>query len=249
VLVDFSVVEPAPELCGISRSGRRPRVDRDREVSLVRESPSGRLSAQSRRRDDEEQSSSVAREQPEPRDWSPEPSHSARALRTEERRMIAAVKRNQRFLIVVSVLALLGALCFGAAIWQLHQRRAHPPTFPVAKRVVKPVVQTPRPAPPPPQPVVVTPEPAPAPPIRWDAPPTRRYAGFLTVRANVPSIVFIDGARVRAHTPLHRYPVRPGRRHVVLEAIATGDRQEFTVAIRRGRSRMVQALDLKGAPR
>jgi hypothetical protein len=71
----------------------------------------------------------------------------------------------------------------------------------------------------------------------------------LSVRSNVPAYVYVDGARVRHHTPLRRYRVRPGRRKIALEAISTGDRREFTVVISRGRSRTIQELDLKGAPR
>jgi serine/threonine-protein kinase len=92
------------------------------------------------------------------------------------------------------------------------------------------------------------PKPAPAPEIEWDSPPPRRQAGFLNVRATVPAYVYVDGARVRRHTPLRRYRVRPGRRKIAVEAIATGDRHEFTVVISRGRVRTIQELGLKGAP-
>ena len=105
--------------------------------------------------------------------------------------------------------------------------------------------------PPPPRPVVAPVKKVAPPPaaITWDDPPSRRQAGYLNVRSNVPAYVYIDGARVRQHTPLRRYRVRPGHRKIVVEAISTGDRHEFTVVIVRGRLRAVEDRDLKGAPR
>jgi hypothetical protein len=160
--------------------------------------------------------------------------------------MLAAVKRNRSFLLVVSGLSLLGALCFGAAIWKLNSNRGKPDPRPVAIPTLPP-----RPAPPPPKKVapVRTVAPAPAPPVEWDSPPSRRQAGYLNVRANVPAYVYVDGARVRQRTPLRHYRVRPGRRKIAIEAIATGDRREFTVVISRGRQRTIQELGLKGRPR
>lgn len=242
VIEDFSVVEPAPELT-VSRSGRRPREAGEASIS------------QSRSVSPRPARPRVERREPWPE---PEPAYAPsedlapqgeRPLRTEERRMLAAVKRNRSFLLVVSGLSLLGALCFGMAIWKLNSHRSKPDPRPPAR-----VAVAVRPPPPPPVRVAPAkvkapaPKPAPAPEIEWDSPPPRRQAGFLNVRANVPAYVYVDGARVRRHTPLRRYRVRPGRRKIAVEAIATGDRHEFTVVISRGRVRTIQELGLKGAP-
>jgi hypothetical protein len=239
VIEDFSVVEPVGEPASelsISRSGKRPR-----DATAVR-APSPRDAAEPPR--------------PDWRNTAPEPDEDApgleadRPLRTDERRIVAAARRNRRFLLTVSGLSLLGALCFAGAIWKLNSTRGRP-----GQTDVHPVTP-PQPAPepraaPPPRPVVAPVKKVAPPPvsITWDDPPARRQAGYLNVRANVPAYVYIDGARVKQHTPLRRYRVRPGHRKIVVEAVSTGDRHEFTVVIQRGRTRSLEELDLKGAPR
>lgn len=241
VIEDFSREEPLPELT-VTRSGKRRRAPP--EVSLGREPTWGRLEPKRE-----------GRSAPQPRAPVPAPvpasapPPTARAPRTDERRMLEAVRRNQRWLLAVSGLALLGALGFAAAIWKLRSERSRgvpkSVTPPPVVRVQSPSVPAqstaasaaaPRAAKPPPQ-------------LAWDAPPPRREAGFLDVRSNVQASVSIDGARAREHTPLHRYRVRPGQRKIVVEALATGDRRELTVTVIRGSSASVEVVDLKGGPR
>jgi len=240
VIEDFSVVERVPELASeqsISRSGKRPR-----DATAVR-SPPPREAAEAPRPD-------WRNAAPDPDDQEAQAFEPDRPLRTDERRIVAAARRNRRFLLTVSGLSLLGALCFAAAIWKLNSSRGRAAQTDV-HTVSPPPAQAQPPKPPPPPRPAVAPVKKVAPPaaITWDDPPSRRQAGYLNVRSNVPAYVYIDGARVRQHTPLRRYRVRPGHRKVVVEAISTGDRHEFTVVIVRGRTRAVEDRDLKGAPR
>jgi hypothetical protein len=77
--------------------------------------------------------------------------------------------------------------------------------------------------------------------LEWDSPP-RKGAGFLSVSSNVPSIVYIDGRRVRQPAPLKRYPVHAGVRKVSVVAADTLDRRDFTLRFNRGQSRKLDKL-------
>ncbi|HYR54733.1 MAG TPA: protein kinase [Myxococcaceae bacterium] len=77
--------------------------------------------------------------------------------------------------------------------------------------------------------------------LEWDSPP-RKGAGFLTVSSRVPSIVYVDGRRVRQPAPLKRYPVQAGVRKISVVAADTLDRRDFTLRFNRGQSRRLDKL-------
>lgn len=74
----------------------------------------------------------------------------------------------------------------------------------------------------------------------FDEPPSKRAAGFLTVTSDLPASVYIDGLKVRRRTPLFRYPVQPGDRKIVIEAVSTLERRPFQLTIKRGQTTRVQ---------
>jgi serine/threonine protein kinase len=85
--------------------------------------------------------------------------------------------------------------------------------------------------------------------LDWDSPP-RKGAGFLSVSSNVPSIVYIDGRRVRQPAPLKRYPVQTGVHRISVVAADTFDRRDFTLRFNRGQSRKLdKVFDRQSAER
>jgi serine/threonine-protein kinase len=77
--------------------------------------------------------------------------------------------------------------------------------------------------------------------LEWDSPP-RKGAGYLSVSSGVPSIVYVDGRRVRQPAPLKRYPVQAGVRKISVVAADTLDRRDFTLHFNRGQSRKLEKL-------
>jgi len=77
--------------------------------------------------------------------------------------------------------------------------------------------------------------------LEWDSPP-RKGVGYLTVSSGVPSIVYVDGRRVRQPAPLKRYPVQAGVRKISVVAADTLDRRDFTLRFNRGQSRKLDKL-------
>jgi len=77
--------------------------------------------------------------------------------------------------------------------------------------------------------------------LEWDSPP-RKGAGYLSVSSGVPSIVYVDGRRVRQPAPLKRYPVQAGVRKISVVAADTLDRRDFTMRFNRGQSRKLDKL-------
>jgi len=120
-------------------------------------------------------------------------------------------------------------------------------TAPAAKAL--PVVAAEVASPAPPTPVAdkksVQPSAAPhvalEPLLEWDSPP-RKGAGYLSVSSGVPSIVYVDGRRVRQPAPLKRYPVQAGVRKISVVAADTLDRRDFTMRFNRGQSRKLDKL-------
>ncbi len=77
--------------------------------------------------------------------------------------------------------------------------------------------------------------------LEWDSPP-RKGVGYLSVSSGVPSIVYVDGRRVRQPAPLKRYPVQAGVRKISVVAADTLDRRDFTMRFNRGQSRKLDKL-------
>jgi|GEM_PF-3374745 len=77
--------------------------------------------------------------------------------------------------------------------------------------------------------------------LEWDSPP-RKGVGYLTVSSSVPSIVYVDGRRVRQPAPLKRYPVQAGVRKISVVAADTQDRRDFTLHFNRGQSRKLDKV-------
>jgi serine/threonine-protein kinase len=64
-------------------------------------------------------------------------------------------------------------------------------------------------------------------------PVPKERAAFLSLSSDVAAVVYIDDLRVKKKTPLVRYPVEPGLRHILLET-ATGERKAFDVELQKG---------------
>jgi serine/threonine-protein kinase len=74
-----------------------------------------------------------------------------------------------------------------------------------------------------------------APKEAMDVPPRGRNVAYLTVKANLPAVVYVDGKRVKGKTPLVKYPVRVAKHRIEVEAIATGERKGFDQVFRKGK--------------
>lgn len=92
--------------------------------------------------------------------------------------------------------------------------------------------------PPPPTGAPVRPPPAAA--DAFHKPPSKDRAAFLTISSDVPAIVYIDDLRVKKRTPLVRYPVQPGQRRIVLEAVDSGERKNLQVSLEKGKLRKLE---------
>lgn len=73
-----------------------------------------------------------------------------------------------------------------------------------------------------------------------DKPPPKGQAAFVTILSNTPAIVFIDGNRVKKHTPLVKYPVKPGERDFVIESLETKERHPFSLSFKKGQLRKIE---------
>jgi serine/threonine protein kinase len=176
-------------------------------------------------------------------------------LLTEEQDLSKVTRRRGRMLGIAGAIALVGAFSFIIAAWQLGSpSEAGPVDAPAVDSRPPPV--EPAPGPPPPQPIrppSESPRAAAAPteanpPRRASEPeegadvpeakpPPKSQRAYITIISNVTARVYIDGARVGRNTPLSRYPIRAGTRHITLVSVATGERKELDLRFTKGQHR------------
>ncbi|SES89713.1 serine/threonine protein kinase [Stigmatella erecta] len=165
-----------------------------------------------------------------------------RRLFTEELNLLKTTRRQRRALSLAGAFALVGLFAFVLATWERPApgdvSPAPPEAPPVAAQAGGP--GSPLREPPPAQPIPVPPAPEPREQAVAEAPPVRAQAAFVTLRANAPARVFIDGVPLSRRTPLVRYPVKPGTRLIVLESVSTGERAEFRLHFERGKTRAIE---------
>jgi eukaryotic-like serine/threonine-protein kinase len=169
-----------------------------------------------------------------------------RRLFTEELNLLKAARRQRRALSLAVAIALVGLFAFVLATWERSSPGEPPPSpleaapgAPAGAPVAAPL-REPLPAPVLPElPALAPPEPAEA-GTGVAAAAVPAQAAFLTLRANTPARVFIDGVPLNRRTPLVRYPVKPGTRLIVLESVSTGERAEFRLRFERGKTRAIE---------
>ncbi|MCE9671132.1 serine/threonine protein kinase [Myxococcus stipitatus] len=157
--------------------------------------------------------------------------------------------RRGMLVAIAGAIALVGFISFAIAAWKLGGSDDDTALDDAPMPELAPV--------PPPPPEAIRPPPTPAQsraqaearaeeaaggeeePLSASRPPPKNQRGFLTVEANVPARVYIDGALVARSTPLTRFPVRVGVRSIMLVAISTGERQQLELRIEKGKLRQV----------
>ncbi|MDY7231459.1 serine/threonine-protein kinase [Hyalangium rubrum] len=178
---------------------------------------------------------------PPPTDASIRIGISGKRLFTEERDLRAMEQRKRSALGLASGIFLVGVIAFALAIWQLGATKPPAPApkpDPRADAItgaVNQYVASPKPPEPKPAPPEVSPRKEPV-----DEPRPDPNSAFLTLRSNVPARVIIDGTVLSRRTPLVKYPVKPGTRHIVLEAVGTKERVEFEARFERGKNHTIE---------
>lgn len=153
--------------------------------------------------------------------------------------LINQLRRRKRTLIAISVLALVAALVAGYGIQRLERARKEAELKALFDRRGTPAGDDPGPT------VSPSPPPPDAPPYR--APP-EEGAGFITVTADQPAWVMIDGSKVEKQTPVFKVPVAPGQRRVAVISAATGERHEVPMTFAPGQIRRVEEKFARGRP-
>jgi serine/threonine-protein kinase len=153
---------------------------------------------------------------------------SGRRLLTEERNLRAYAQRKRQALGFAGAIALVAVVAFVLAVWQLGTS-----TTPIDM-----------PPPEPPKPVDPRADAISGAVDQYVAEPSKpevdANSAFLSLRTNVPARVIIDGTVLGKRTPLTRHPVKPGTRHIVLEAIGTKERVEFDYRFERGKHQSLE---------
>jgi len=84
--------------------------------------------------------------------------------------------------------------------------------------------------------------------IEWDAPP-RKGAGYLSINSDVPTVVHIDGRRLKKHAPLKRYPIAPGVHKISLATLDGREQRDVTVRVAKGQLRKIDEVFRRSAAR
>ncbi|MFY0567379.1 serine/threonine protein kinase [Archangium lansingense] len=171
-----------------------------------------------------------------------------RRLFTEERNLLADQRQRRRMLGVAGAIALVGVVCFAFAVWRFTLRPqldTDPKVSAVSGAVEQYLQQPPESSEPtpsrprstaPPDPEIVTPSGG-----AEDSPKTG--VAYLSIEANLPARVYIDGVRVKRNLPLMRYPVKPGTRELIIETIGVPRQREvFDVRLERGEHKKLNQL-------
>ncbi|AKJ03655.1 serine/threonine-protein kinase [Archangium gephyra] len=170
-----------------------------------------------------------------------------RRLFTEERNLLADLRRRRQMLAVAGGIALVGVVCFAFAAWKFSQRPQldTDPKVSAVSGAVEQYLQMPD-APPsgagkpgstaPQDPGGVSPQSG-----IEEAP--RSSVAYLSLEANQPARAYIDGVRVKRNLPLVRYPVKPGNREIIIETIGLPRQRElFEVRLERGEHKKLEQL-------
>lgn len=172
--------------------------------------------------------------------------------RATQLRLRAFENRRTAAMAVVGGLVVVGVLAFLTAAWQLNApeppavepvQAAEPPLDPKATAVSGPLqeflekqqaqeARPPRAA--------ESPRPKPATSAERATASAPKDSAFLTLRTNIPARVSIDGERVNQRTPLKRFPVKPGSRTILVEAIGTSERRQFSLRFEEGQHRVLE---------
>jgi serine/threonine protein kinase len=163
---------------------------------------------------------------------------TGRRLLTEERNLRAFAQRKRQALQLAIGIAGVAVVAFALAVWQLGLNPPEELPKPVDPRedAISGAVDQ-YPAPPPTKPR--QPEPRPQ---GSDEPRPDANSAFLTLRTNLPARVIIDGNVLGKRTPLTKYPIKAGNRHIVLEAIGTKERVEFELRFERGKHQTLEQM-------
>jgi serine/threonine-protein kinase len=170
--------------------------------------------------------------------------------RTTQLRLRAFENRRMMAMAIAGGLAIVGVLAFLTAAWQLNDADTlPPPPSPEAQAPVDPKAtalsgplkdylerQQQQQGATAPRPKAHT-EPSERDEASVAAP---KDSAFLTLRANVPARVFIDGERVNRRLPLVRFPVKPGTRTIEVEATGTSERRQFSLRFNKGQHRVME---------
>ncbi|MBJ6765594.1 serine/threonine protein kinase [Myxococcaceae bacterium JPH2] len=176
-------------------------------------------------------------------------------LATEEFAMARAAERRARLRVFVLSASMIGACVVAIGAWRMSNRT---PSGGSALDERPPMIRrapTPAPPNPPPdgefrnpsalRPITATPPvavPMPAEDDGGDAEDaaTRAQRGYLSLHTNVPATVYIDGIRLNRRTPLVRYPVKVGSRHIRVVANGTGEDKSFDLRFTRGQHQKLE---------
>ncbi|NPC85625.1 PEGA domain-containing protein, partial [Pyxidicoccus fallax] len=174
------------------------------------------------------------------------------------------IRQRGRTVSIAGAIALVGVFSFVVAAWQLGgQPRGEEAPADAALAAPMPEAQTPPPAEPVPVPTAVPSAPPPEPartasapeaaPVEEDVPevkaPPKSQRAYVTITTNVPARVYIDGAKVGRSTPLTRFPIKAGRRHIRLVSLTTGEPQEMDMRFNRGQHHKLVVNSFRSAPR
>ncbi|WP_205519719.1 serine/threonine-protein kinase [Pyxidicoccus caerfyrddinensis] len=195
----------------------------------------------------------------------PSEPHSPRLL-TDEMDLSGATKRRGKMVAIAGALALVGLISFAIAAWRLGggpPEEGGPPIRAPDLSAQQPEAQGPTepipvPRPPPPPEPVKTEEPVrqaaqdTAPAEEEDVSeaklPPKSQRAYVTISANGPARVYIDGERVGRTTPLSRFPIKAGTRLIRLVSIATGEAQDSELRFTRGQHRKL-VVNFVNSPR
>ncbi|MBM7116547.1 serine/threonine protein kinase [Archangium primigenium] len=160
-------------------------------------------------------------------------------LFTEERNLLEDARRRRRMMSVAGSVAGVGLVCFAFGMWRFVQRTREEDPDPKVAAVSETVREYLRePAAPPP-----SPEPTPPVPVETPREDAKASQAWLTIRANRPARVYVDGVRIKRALPLVNLPVKAGDRKVVVETTGTPRlREVFEVHVQGGEHRLLEPI-------
>jgi serine/threonine protein kinase len=159
-------------------------------------------------------------------------------LFTEERNLRAIALRRNQALGVATAIFLVGIFAFAVAVWTKPPSKPEvvdPRATAISQAVDQYVAPGSQPKPEPSKPPAATQDPREDPATKDPKPDPN--SAFVTIRSSIPARVFIDGTSLNRRTPLLKYPVKPGNRIIVLEAVETKQRKEIRQRFERGEHR------------
>ena len=175
------------------------------------------------------------------------PAVDGRRLFTEERNLLADARRRRRMKFIAGGIALVGVVCFAVGVWRFS-RWPHFDTDPKVAAVNEavqeyldqpPASSRPRTTPKPPTASTV-----PTPPAASSVEPIPPGgAAWLSLDANLPARVYIDGTRIKHLLPLLRYPIKPGVREITVETLGLPrQRESFELRLEKGEHKKLEQI-------